>query len=58
MTGLEPDTQYHVLVDAARAAGDPEFASAAARFRTAPGGQASRPIGFAVITCESYRDRV
>lgn len=58
LTGLEPDTQYHFQVEAAGTGGSPEFAwTSPARFRTAPDAQTSRPVGFAVITCESYRDR-
>lgn len=55
LSGLEPNTVYQVLVDAAAPGGMPQFASRSASFRTAPETSASRSIGFAVVTCEGYQ---
>ncbi|HEY5314828.1 MAG TPA: alkaline phosphatase D family protein [Pirellulales bacterium] len=57
LKGLEPGTPYQVVVDAAGLGGKSDFASTAATFRTAPAAPESSPVGFAIVTCESYRDR-
>jgi alkaline phosphatase D len=57
LNDLEPDTEYHVAVDATGPGGSPVQGSQRGRFETAPAADAPSNLRFCVMTCQGYPDR-